>query len=302
MILLLISLAGAGLFLWPLTGLAAPSPVAALAVGLGTAGGLLALEVGTRRLDSRRLALLAALSATDAGLRATLVSGIGGFNPIFLLVLCGGYVLGPSFGFLLGACSLLVSALVTGGLGPWVPYQLFALGWVGAAAGLAGRARAGSGPTRVDALVLAGVGVVTGFAFGVVMDIWNWTYFFSSPSLGWHPGLPPLTALRHFAGYYALTSLGYDSFRAVGNALLVLALGIPLLAGLGRLGRRFEVHWPAPEPTGSRSTKPADHEAAGHLVVPALLTPIHASPSESDEGGADIEEVSRHPGQAPAQT
>jgi energy-coupling factor transport system substrate-specific component len=35
---------------------------------------------------------------------------------------------GPDFDFLLAPPPLLVSALGTGGVGPWLPYQLFALG------------------------------------------------------------------------------------------------------------------------------------------------------------------------------
>ncbi|MGH7611987.1 MAG: ECF transporter S component [Candidatus Dormibacteria bacterium] len=257
MTLLLASAVGAALFLWPFSDLGLPSATAALAIGIGAVAGLLAVEAGTRRLDSRALALLAALSAADAGLRAALVSGIGGFNPIFLLVLCGGYALGPSFGFLLGACSLLVSALVTGGLGPWVPYQLFALGWVGAGAGLVGLARSGRRPRRLDVLLLAGFGLVAGFGFGAVMDIWNWTFYFSAPGLGWSPHLSPLSALGRFARYYVLTSAAYDAFRAVGNALLVLVLGLPLLAGLHRLSQRFSLEWPVrsgPRPVPSPAT------------------------------------------------
>ena len=75
--------------------------------------------------------------------RAVVVTGIAGFSPIFLLILCGGYVFGAEYGFVLGATTILVSALVTGGLGPWLPYQLFAAGWVGALAGLGETGSAG---------------------------------------------------------------------------------------------------------------------------------------------------------------
>jgi energy-coupling factor transport system substrate-specific component len=271
MILLIVSLLGMGLFLWPFTGLGLPTSTPALAIGLGCALGLLVFEVGTRRLDSRSLSLLAALSAADAALRAALVTGIGGFSPIFLLVLCGGYALGPTFGFLVGAGSLLTSALVTGGLGPWVPYQLFAVGWVGLVAGWAGSLRRGSRPTAVDIALLAGVGAVTGIAFGAVMDIWNWTFYAGSPQLGWHTGLGPGSALARFVRYYLVTSLGYDSFRAVGNALMVILLGLPILAGLRRIGRRFRLDWVGAEiPLGARAAPPPDRHPEDELVAPAV--------------------------------
>ncbi len=309
MILLLISLVGVVLFLWPFSGLALPAATPALAIGLGTVLGLLALEVGTRRMDSRQLALLAALSAVDAGLRAALVTGIGGFSPIFLLVLCGGYALGPEFGFLLGACSLLVSALLTGGLGPWVPYQLFAVGWVGVVAGLIGMRRAGRRPNRTDVLLLAGVGVVTGFGFGAVMDVWNWTFYYSSPQIGWSSHLGPLTALEHFVKYYLVTSVEYDAFRAGGNALMVAIFGLPVLAALHRLSRRFRGEWLGPPyatvagmlPVLASAQSP-DHVATGHLVVPALLAPVDRSPDESHRAGGGTNRVPHQADDAAAKT
>jgi energy-coupling factor transport system substrate-specific component len=64
-----------------------------------------------------------------------------------------------------------------------------------------------------------------------------------NPTLGWEPGMAPITALLNFGRYYLLTSLAYDSFRAVGNVVMVLALGAPVLAALTRLKARltFEV-------------------------------------------------------------
>ena len=237
--LLAASAVGAAVFLWPFFG-GTPGVTSTTAVGLGTAAALFALELGARRLDTRGLALLAALAALDAGARAVVVTGIGGFSPIFLLVLCGGYVFGASYGFLLGAASLLVSALVTGGLGPWLPYQMFAAAWVGAAAGLVGRRRTGR-PTWVDVAILAVTGVVTGYGFGAVMDIWNWTFYQPSPGLGFHPGMPAGVTLAHFARFYLATSAVYDSFRAGGNAVMVVALGSPVLVALARLRARLQV-------------------------------------------------------------
>jgi energy-coupling factor transport system substrate-specific component len=197
------------------------------------------VEVGARRLDSRGLALLAAIAAVDAGLRLAVVIGIGGFSPFFFLVLCAGWVFGPSYGFLCGAFALLVSALATGGVTFWVPYQMFGVGYVGVLAGLAGRWRSPRFGWR-DAAVLAAVGVLTGFAFGALMDIQVWvTGFRGSGGVSWQPGMPAATALQHFAGFYAVTSLVYDSFRAGGNAVMVLLLAAPVVTALERVRARF---------------------------------------------------------------
>lgn len=229
---------GVGIFAWPFIGWGTPSPFATAAVGLGTAAALVVVEILTRGLDTRSLALLAALAALDSAARAAVVTGIGGFSPIFLLILCGGYIFGAGYGFLLGALSLLVSALVTGGIGPWLPYQLFASGWVGALAGLAGRRRVGR-PGWSDVSILCAVGVICGYGYGAAMDIWNWTFYQTSPALGFHPGMPAGVALAHFGRFYLVTSLVYDSFRAGGNVVMIATLGTPVLVALARIRSRL---------------------------------------------------------------
>ena len=107
MMLVAVSILGAVLFLWPFALSGAPEPVVALSLALGTLAALAAVEIATRRLDARRFALLAAIAGIDAALRLVLVTGVGGFSPIFFLILAAGYVYGPSFGFICGATSLL---------------------------------------------------------------------------------------------------------------------------------------------------------------------------------------------------
>src|SRR5216683_5179191 len=155
----LVSLIGVVLFAWPFLGSGLTASTPAWTLMLACVAGLLLVETGTRQLDSRAIALLAAIAAIDSALRLAVIVGIGGFNPIFFLVLCAGYVFGTSFGFLVGAMSILVSALIGGGVGPWVPYQVFAAGWVGVAAGIAGHWRSPSVGLR-DILVLAAVGAL----------------------------------------------------------------------------------------------------------------------------------------------
>jgi energy-coupling factor transport system substrate-specific component len=77
-----------------------------------------------------------------------------------------------------------------------------------------------------------------------LLDITDWVPVYrGNPTLGWLPGMDPATSLLHFGRYYVLTSLAYDTFRAVGNVLMVLALGAPVMAALRRLRARltFEV-------------------------------------------------------------
>jgi energy-coupling factor transport system substrate-specific component len=238
-----VSLAGLALFCWPFIGSGLPANSPAWMLTLACVGGLFLVEAGSRQLDARAIALLAAIAAIDTALRLAVIEGIGGFSPIYFLVLCAGYVFGPSYGFLAGALSMLVSALAGGGMGPWVPYQVFAVGWVGVAGGVAGRWR-GPLPGWRDLILLAAVGAVMGWVVGALLDVWDWIPIYrGNPTLGWSPGMSPATSLLHFARFYLVTSLAYDTFRAVGNVVMVFALGAPVLAALSRLRARlsFEV-------------------------------------------------------------
>lgn len=235
----LVSLAGLVLFAWPFAGSGLPADTPAWALMVACVGGLFLVEAGTRQLDARAFALLAAIAAVDTALRLAVIVGIGGFNPIYFLVLCAGYSFGASFGFMAGALSILVSAVLGGGIGAWVPYQVFAVGWVGAAAGLAGRWSRDT-PGWRDVLLLAAVGGIMGYVFGGLLDITDWVPGYrGNPVLGWAAGMAPATALLHFSRFYALTSFAYDTFRAVGNVVMVLVLGAPVLAAFSRLRARM---------------------------------------------------------------
>jgi energy-coupling factor transport system substrate-specific component len=236
-----ISIAGLALFLWPFVATDAPPAAASVALSLGVVAVLIFVEASTRRLDARRFALLAAIAAIDAALRLVLVTGLGGFSPIFFLILAAGYVYGPSYGFLAGAVALLASAVATGGIGPWLPYEMMGCGFVGLIAGIAGLRRSGSVTWR-DVAMLAAVGAITGFAYGALLDVWDWTTFYrGAPDFGWQPGLSLPVAIARFGRFYVATSAVYDSFRAIGNVLAVMVLGAPVLAGLRRMRSRFSV-------------------------------------------------------------
>ena len=55
---------------------------------------------------------------------------------VFFLLILAGRVFGPGFGFVLGCTSLFASALMTAGVGPWLPFQMLVSAWVGMGAGL----------------------------------------------------------------------------------------------------------------------------------------------------------------------
>jgi energy-coupling factor transport system substrate-specific component len=255
------SIVGAVLFLWPFVLSGVPAPLLALSLALATLAVLAAVEVSARRLDARRFALLAAVAGIDSALRLVLVTGVGGFSPIFFLILTTGYIYGPSFGFLCGATSLLASAVATGGIGPWLPYEMFGCGWTGAAAGVAGLRRR-SAPGVGDLVLLILVSVVAGYAYGALLDVWDWTTFYrDSPSFGFVPGMGTASLLARFARFYVATSAVWDSFRAIGDALAVAVLGAPVLAALARMRSRlsFAIAGPGPVAGVSQPSQASRH-------------------------------------------
>jgi energy-coupling factor transport system substrate-specific component len=81
-------------------------------------------------------------------------------------------------------------------------------------------------PDRLDIGVLVAVAIATGFAYGALTDVFGWVAFYRGvENIGWAPGLSTDVALAHFGSYYAVTSFSWDTFRAVGDALAVVALG-----------------------------------------------------------------------------
>jgi energy-coupling factor transport system substrate-specific component len=199
---------------------------------------LLLAELSGGRLSSRSLAVLGVLTGLVAVLR--LPAGPGDAPTFFFLIILAGYVYGGAFGFLLGALGLFVSALLTGGVGPWMPFQMFVAGWMGLCtaliAPLGRRLRPGS---WAELGLLAAYGYLWGLLFGALMNLWFWP-FSPEGSLSWSPGMGLGETLRRYTAFYALTSFAWDSLRALGNAALILALGRPVLKELRRFKARFE--------------------------------------------------------------
>jgi energy-coupling factor transport system substrate-specific component len=212
------------------------------------------------------LAILAALVAIDATLRLVVVIGLLGFSPIFFLVIAGGFVMGPSFGFASGALTLLLSAVLTAGLGPWLPYQMLAAGWVGMGAGYVGRISGGK-PSPKTIVVLSLYGCAAGFAYGILLDLWEWPLLIAAGSspLSWAPGIGLAALMRRFGAFYLATSLVYDSFRALGNLLLIAVLGAAVIPALERFRRRFLVVWAVDQAVSER----APVKISGDVGTPA---------------------------------
>lgn len=199
---------------------------------------LVVAELTGGGLNSKSLAALGVLSAFAAVLRTVTLPA--GANLYFFMVILGGYAFGVRMGFLLGALSFFLSAVVTGGFGPWLPFQMFASAWMGANAGLlrplAVRFRFGR---RGEIALLVAFGAAWGLLFGAITNVWSWPFFVAGPDITYVPGLGLAETLRRYWNFYLLTSFGWDLLRAVCNMLVIGFLGGPLLRALIRFRERF---------------------------------------------------------------
>jgi energy-coupling factor transport system substrate-specific component len=193
-------------------------------------------SIQSGQMSSKTLAVLGALAAVGAVLR--FLPGPAGFSAIFFLPILAGYAFGAQFGFLSGLTTLLASAFLTGGIGPWLPYQMFAAGWIGAAAGMLPHPKTNS---RRELVLLAAAGLLLGLLYGVVMNLWFWPFVFqpAQAEMYWQPGAGIAEAVKRYALFYLTTSFVWDLWRGIGNAALILLFGAPVLRLLRRYERRF---------------------------------------------------------------
>ena len=189
-------------------------------------------ELTSGGMDAKSVAMLGMLAAVGGALRA-LGPGTAGLEPSFAVIILGGRVFGRGFGFVLGATTLLTGALITGGVGPWLPFQMIAAGWVGF---LAGCLPPGRG--RVELAVVGAYAVAAGLAFGLVMNIWFWPFASYGPEVSYVAGDAVADNLRRYAVFYLTTSLLWDVGRSAMSLLVILFAGSSLLRALRRAGRR----------------------------------------------------------------
>ena len=195
---------------------------------------VLLLELHGQAVNAKVVATLGILVAVASVLRLleTAIPGPGGFSPIFVPIILAGYVYGSRFGFLMGSLSLVTSAMVTGGIGPWLPYQMIAAGWIGLTAGLLPRVE----NKRLEMSMLVVFAFVWGILFGLILNLYFWPYLDSANQIA--DSFPE--TLSRYGAFYVTSSLAWDLVRAVGNSLLIIAIGLPAIQALDRFRHRLQ--------------------------------------------------------------
>jgi energy-coupling factor transport system substrate-specific component len=199
---------------------------------------LILVEFATGDISSKQLALLGVLVALNAVIRL-LGAGTAGIETSFFLIILGAYVFGSGFGFILGAGSIFVSALLTGGVGPWLPFQMMGAALVGLGAGLIPHVKR----SWLTKLYLVAYAVIASFVYGALMTLWNWPYLAGTGTqISYVAGDPLVANLTRFLQYEIFTGgLLWDTGRAITTSLLILLTGTALIATLKRAATRAGV-------------------------------------------------------------
>jgi energy-coupling factor transport system substrate-specific component len=240
----------------------------------------LALAVGfawyERKRPPARVVGVVAVLAALAVVGRLAFAAIPNVKPTTDIVLFAGYALGAAPGFAVGAIGAIASNVFLG-QGPWTVWQMAAWGGVGIGGALLAWGTRGRELGRVELAIYCGI---AGFAFGALMDVYQWT----------------LAARQDLSTYLAIsaTSLPYNIAHAVGNVVFCLLIGPVFVRSLRRYRRRFEVTWAAPAVRRGTAGGAVAAVVAGLAVATALSVPgPSASAAQSDFAQAAATSASR---------
>ncbi len=167
---------------------------------------------------SKEIALVGMLGTVSAVLRIPFAA-VPSVQPCTYLIICAGYVFGPTAGFMVGAITALVSNFFLG-QGPWTIFQIFAWGMAGVSASYLRR-------FNLDRKGLIALGIAWGYFFGWIMNTWFWAAF-----------VYPLTPRTFLVAQ--LNSVWFDTAHAVGNAIFLGVFGTRTVAILERFRAKFQ--------------------------------------------------------------
>ena len=238
---------GLSAFTWPLfipdSNLYLLRPEAARFLALFIAGLavlVISVEISRGALDSKIVALLGVLAAVIAALRL-LGAGAVGVEPMWFLLIIASYIFGPKFGFSLGVISMSASAVLSGGIGPWLPFQMLAAGWIGLFSGFFSKKVS----RRFEIITLIAIGITSSLLFGALMDLQLWPWIASSNTeLGYIAGASVMENLARYLTFHLATAMAWDIPRAITTALLIALSAKALLASLSRASIRMGITSP----------------------------------------------------------
>lgn len=173
-----------------------------------------------KTVGTRRLVIVAVMTALSVAGRFAFAA-IPAFKPITAIVIITAVYLGGEAGFLVGALSALISNFYFG-QGPWTPFQMFAWGMIGFAAGLFAL------QLKKSKIALSVYAVISAVGYSLVMDLWT---------VLWYNG--SLNPAMYLAS--AVSSLPFMAIYAVSNVVFLLLLAKPFGEKLERVKIKYGV-------------------------------------------------------------
>lgn len=182
---------------------------------------------------------LIAFSATACalGTLGRLLDFPAGASGMFFVVIVCGFALGSQFGQIVGMSSMIISAFLTGGLGPWLGYQAIALGLVGAAAGIAQPIitrnfnKHGKLPNTLFACLIFYSGLL-GLLYGFMINWWSWPFLDYGSEMTFNSTATISTNLSSYLTFYLRTSLAWDLWAFAGNLVAMTIFGRHVITAL----------------------------------------------------------------------
>lgn len=241
-ILLAASLLGVIAFTWPLyipnsqIFILQPNNARYLSLIMAiTAVMLIGIQISSGAMDSKSVAILGVLAALIAALRL-IGAGAIGIEPMWFLLILASYAFGAHFGFALGVLSMATSALLTGGIGPWLAFQMLAAGWIGLFSGAAGSLIRG----KFEKLLIVAIGFTASLSFGFLMDLQLWPWIIGTDTqLSYIAGGSVAENLTRFIIFHLSTALAWDLPRAITTSLLLWLTAKPVLNSFNRARLRL---------------------------------------------------------------
>ena len=169
-----------------------------------------------KKTGSRRMVIIAVMVALCVVGRF-----IPLFKPITAITVITAIYLGGESGFLTGALAALISNFYFG-QGPWTPFQMFAWGLVGLAAGIL------STPLKKSKIFLGIYGVLAGIIYSGMMDIW--TVLSVNGTFSW----------QMYLGMFS-TALPHTILYCVTNAVFLILFSGPFGRKLERIKIKYGV-------------------------------------------------------------
>lgn len=148
-------------------------------------------------------------------------------KPVLAISIIAGASLGPGAGFLVGAMIAFVSNFFFG-QGPWTPWQMMALGLAGMFAGLIFQKwnRRERKPSRLHKISACVFGLLSGYFYGLVVDLWTLFGYTEKPSL---------------SAYLIVksTAVWFDTVLAISTFVFLWVLYAPMIKKLNRIKLKY---------------------------------------------------------------